>query len=60
MTLDSYGSVKSDDKELGKIQAFVLDALAPLFAILEAADGDQSMTVGEVKEATAAHWQCQC
>ena len=60
MTLDSYlkpevsSSIKSDDKELGKIQAFVLDALAPLSAILEAADGDQSMTVGEVKEAAVA------
>ena len=60
MTLDSYlkpevsSSIKSDDKELGKIQAFVLDALAPLSVILEAADGDQSMTVGGVQEVAVA------
>ena len=47
LTLDNYlklelsSSVKQEDKELAKIQAFVLDALAPLSTILEETGQDQ-------------------
>ena len=60
MALDPYlrpevsSSVKTEDKELAKIQAFVLDALAPLTAILE---GENQPS--EVTNATkAGHQSC--
>lgn len=37
-------AVKTEDKELAKIQAFILDALAPLTSILEETGRDQEST----------------
>ena len=51
LALDSYlkpelsSTVKQEDKELAKIQAFILDALAPLTTILEETGGDQESGV---------------
>uniref|UniRef100_A0A1X7UW63 Uncharacterized protein n=1 Tax=Amphimedon queenslandica TaxID=400682 RepID=A0A1X7UW63_AMPQE len=41
-------SAQSADKELARLQTFILDALAPLTAILE---GAKEMTVQDIKEA---------
>ena len=57
LTLDSYlkqelsTSVKQEDRELAKIQAFVLDALAPLTTILEDTGGDQEGGVYQAAKA---------
>ena len=56
--LDSYlrtelsSATKSDDKELAKIQTFMLDALAPLTSILEA--DSEKASYDEVIDATKA------
>ena len=56
--LDSYlktelsSATKSDDKELAKIQTFMLDALAPLTLILEA--DSEKASYDEVIDATKA------
>ena len=56
--LDSYvktelsSATKSDDKELAKIQTFMLDALAPLTSILEV-DSERA-SYNEVIDATKA------
>jgi flagellum-specific peptidoglycan hydrolase FlgJ len=42
---------KSADKELARIQTFVLDSLAPISALLE---GHQEMTPEEIKEASSS------
>ena len=64
--LDSYlktelsSATKSDDKELAKIQTFMLDALAPLTLILEA--DSEKVSYDKVIDATnaaVANWQCQ-
>ena len=57
LALDSYlkqelsAPVKQEDKELAKIQAFVLDALAPLTTILEETGGDQDSGVHQAAKA---------
>ena len=48
-TLAPQGA-KNTDKDLAKLQTFVLDSLAPLTAILE---NIGRMSVGEVKEASS-------
>ena len=56
--MDSYlktelsSATKSDEKELGKIQTLVLDALAPLTSILEA--DSEKVSYDEVIGATKA------
>ena len=56
--LDSYlktelsSATKSDDKELAKIQTFMLDELAPLTSILEA--DSEKVSYDEVIDATKA------
>ena len=51
MRTEVSSSVKADDKELAKIQSFVLDSLAPLTALLEQG---QDMLPDEVWDATSA------
>lgn len=57
LALDSYlkpelsTKVKQEDKELAKIQAFILDALAPLTSILEESGGDQDSGVYQAAKA---------
>ena len=57
LTLDNYlkpelsSTVKQEDKELAKIQAFVLDALAPLSTILEETGEDQESKVYQAAKA---------
>ena len=57
LALDSYlkpelsTTTKQEDKELAKIQAFVLDALAPLTTILEETGGDQESGVYQAAKA---------
>ena len=61
--LDSFmkeelsSTAKAEDKELAKTQTFVLDALAPLTAVLEASganEGANELSVDEVVNATTA------
>ena len=61
--LDSFmkeelsSTAKAEDKELAKIQTFVLDALAPLTAVLEASganEGANELSIDEVVNATTA------
>ena len=51
MRTEVSSSVKVDDKELAKIQSFVLDSLAPHTALLEQG---QDMSPDEVRDATSA------
>ena len=51
MRTEVSSSAKADDKELAKVQSFVLDSLAPLTALLE--QGEE-MSHDEVRDATLA------
>ena len=46
-------ATKTGDKDLAKIQTFVLDAMAPLTYLLEAIEQEKEITVDEVADATA-------
>ena len=45
-------TAKNEDKELAKIQTFVLDSMAPLTALLEAGNSEEELTLEAVTNAT--------
>lgn len=58
--LDAYlktevsASTKSTDRELAKLQSFVLDAMAPLTAVMESANSDNPLSFRETLQAVLA------